>query len=64
MVDDISLNNPEALEKRSREATRAKFAEWRKQEREQRPRRILLFFLSGTAVVVATFILILTHGGA
>jgi hypothetical protein len=64
IVDDTSTNNPDELEKRASEAAHAKFAEWHRKEREERPRRILLFSLAAVVIVVATVLLILTHHGA
>ena len=64
IVDHASTNNPEELERRASEAAHAKFAQWHLEEREERPRRILLFSLAAVVIVVATFLVILTHGGA
>jgi hypothetical protein len=44
------------FEERARRAARAKFAEWGRLEKEQRPRRILWFSI---AVVITTSLLIL-----
>jgi hypothetical protein len=64
IVDHASTNSPDELEKRASEALHAKFAEWHQQEREERPRRILLFSLAAVVIVAATILVILTHGGA
>ena len=39
-------------------AAHAKFAEWHQQERDQRPRRILMFTLAGVVITVATALLV------
>lgn len=62
IVVDTSMDNPDELEKRAREAARAKFAQWHQEEREQRPSRILMFALGAVVIVVATVFLMLTHG--
>jgi hypothetical protein len=64
IVEDTSLNNPDKLEKRAREAARAKFTQWHQEETEQRPRRTFLFLLATVVIVVAAVLLILTHRGA
>jgi hypothetical protein len=61
-VGNTSIDNPDELEQRAREAAHAKFAQWHQEEREQRPRRILMFTLGGVVLVVATVLLMLTHG--
>lgn len=42
------------LEDMARAAAHAKFAEWHKQERDQQPRRILMFTLAAIVITVAT----------
>ncbi len=64
IVGDASTNSPDELEKLASEAAHAKFAEWHRKEKAERPRRILLFSLAAVVIVVATFLVILTHGGA
>ena len=39
-------------------AAHAKFAEWQKQERDQQPRRILMFTLAAVVITVATALVI------
>jgi hypothetical protein len=62
IVGNTSIDNPDELEKRAREAAHVKFAQWHQEEREQRPRRILMFALGAVVIVVATVLLMLTHG--
>jgi hypothetical protein len=64
IVAGTSTNSPDELEKRASEAAHAKFAEWHRKEKEERPRRVLLFSLAAVMIVVATILVILTHGGA
>ena len=58
-----SVNSFQEVENTASAAAHAKFAEWQKQERDQQPRRVLLF--SGAAVVisVATVLLIFLNRG-
>lgn len=51
-------NDVNELENRASAAAHAKFAEWRKQERDQKPRRILMFTLAGIMITVATTLLV------
>lgn len=46
------------LENKSSAAAHAKFAEWHKQERDQQPRRILMFTFAGVVITLATAILV------
>lgn len=46
------------VENRASAAAHAKFAEWRKQERDQQPRRILMFTLAGVLITAATALLV------
>jgi hypothetical protein len=63
IVDEASINNLYELEKGAREAAHAKFAQWHKEEREQRPHRILLFSLAAVVIIVVMALLILTYSG-
>ena len=51
-------NDVNELENRASAAAHAKFAEWRKQERDQKPRRTLMFTLAGIMITVATTLLV------
>lgn len=48
-------------EERAGTAARAKFAEWRRIEAEEQPRRILYWAIAGGAII-AVVILVLAHG--
>ena len=50
-----------SFEERAGIAARAKFAEWRRVEAEQRPRRILFCAMAG-GVIIAVAIVVLTQG--
>lgn len=64
MTDDradvmaAAANDVNELENRASAAAHAKFAEWRKQERDQQPRRILMFTLAGLVITVTTALLV------
>lgn len=65
MTDDradvmaAAANDVNELENRaSCAAAHAKFAEWRKQERDQQPRRILMFTVAGIVITAATALLV------
>jgi hypothetical protein len=45
IVDDASITNLHELEGRARAAAHANFAQWHKQEKAQRPRRIVMVLL-------------------
>ena len=62
-VKGASGNNVNELEDRARAAAHAKFAEWHKQERDQQPRRILLFSGASVVITVATVLLIFLNRG-
>ncbi len=53
-----ATNDENELENRASAAAHAKFAEWRKQERDQQPRRILMFALAGVVSSVSTALLV------
>ena len=53
-----AANDVNVLENRASVAAHAKFAEWRKQERDQQPRRILMFTLGAVAITVTTALLV------
>lgn len=55
-VSNASLDDLQELENRASAAAHAKFAEWRAQERADRPRRVLLF---SVCAVVITFAIVL-----
>ncbi len=46
------------VENRASAAAHAKFAEWRKKERDQQPRRVLMFTLAGVVITVTTVLLV------
>ena len=52
-VQHASINILSQLNNRASAAAHAKFAEWQKQERDQRPRRILMFTLAAGVITVA-----------
>jgi hypothetical protein len=59
---DLSRKGEESLLfERAGVAARAKFAEWRSMEAEERPRRILYWGIAGGAIM-AIVIVALTHG--
>lgn len=53
-----ATNDENELENRASAAAHAKFAEWRKQERDQQPRRILMFTVAGIVITAATALLV------
>ena len=57
-IKDSSVNSPKELEDRASAAAHAKFAEWGKQDRDQRPRRILMVTLAAGVITVATALVI------
>jgi len=60
---DVSKSAEETLlfDERAGIAAREKFAEWRRIEAEERPRRILYWAIAG-GVIIAVVILALMHG--
>ena len=60
---DVLKKTDEALtiEERASAAAHAKFAEWRKAELEQRPRRILFFAIALCVILIVAFVF-LVHG--
>jgi hypothetical protein len=62
---DVLKTTDEALtiEERASAAAHAKFAEWRRAELEQRPRRILHFAIAFGAIMIVA-IALLVHGTA
>lgn len=64
MTDDRSdvmaatASDVNELENRASAAAHAKFAEWHQQERDQQPRRILMFTLAGVVITLATALLV------
>jgi hypothetical protein len=55
-LSDASISAHE-LEDQAKAAAHAKFAQWHRLERDQQPRRVLLFSFAGVVIIVVTVFL-------
>ena len=57
-VSNASVDDLQGLEDRASAAAHARVAEWRAQEKAQRPRRVLLFSVCAVVITVAIVLVV------